>query len=96
MLFSLTKVSGAMSANCRTSFNSSKSRNFPAAPNSANAACAVRRHIEVNALNAPAVKQSSASLNSSSTFSGKYMNVNFSRARSTSVNCGDSSMRLVP
>ena len=85
-----------MSARSRSPFNSSKRRSLPASPRSANIDWAVRRHIEANALKAPWEKQVSASRNSSSMSSGMYAKVNFSRARSTSVNCGDSSMRAAP
>ncbi len=71
MLFSLAKVSAERAASSRTSLSSSNRRSLPASPRSANTACTVRRHIEAKALKAPLEKQVSASLNSSSTSSGR-------------------------
>jgi hypothetical protein len=43
-------VSWSSSAISRTSFSSSNIRSLPLSPRSANTACAVRRHIDANAL----------------------------------------------
>ena len=88
-------VSASSPVNSRMLFSSSNIDSLPLSPRSANTACAVRRHIDANALNAPAEKHDSASRNSSSGSSGRYVKYwKCSGARSSSVKSEASSTRL--